>query len=313
MLTIRTPTNRLIERLYSFEVLLTDILGVSYEVDSNPSYKNITITDGSKKLSINDSFFTCLDKDWLQISAMPQPTHKIWHIPFPDLQLKLSEITLPNLYGDQKTTDIIHQKNDGEIYLALDIFGSTFFMLTNYEEYVSDNHDEHGRFLASNSYAYKNNFLQRPVVNEYLEVLWYCMKRLWPQLTRKKLTFSVRPTHDIDIPFLYVFENTKKLIREMGKSLIRKKSIKHFLSQPAKFLLTKKGYTQHDPYNTYDRLLKISELIGTTATFYFKSNQTSKQYDYQYDISHPVFKPILQNIAHKGHKNRPTWKLLRNR
>ena len=64
-------------------------------------------------------------------------------------------------------------------------------MLTRYEEVVNNDPlrilDAHERFPATASIAYKENFLHRPVVNEYFEILWYCIKELVPHLEKKPL------------------------------------------------------------------------------------------------------------------------------
>jgi hypothetical protein len=52
-------------------------------------------------------------------------------------------------------------------------------MLTRYEEVVKSDRDEHDRYLATASLDYQEGFLERPIFNEYLEILWACIKRLW--------------------------------------------------------------------------------------------------------------------------------------
>ena len=77
------------------------------------------------------------------------------------------------------TQESYYAESDGGIQLGLDIFGSVFFMITRYEEVVKSDRDEYDRFPAAASLAYQEGFLDRPIVNEYLEILWTCMKRLW--------------------------------------------------------------------------------------------------------------------------------------
>ena len=49
--------------------------------------------------------------------------------------------------------------------LPFDIFALVFYLLSRYEEYLPFNKDRHGRFTASESLAYQNDFLQQPLVN----------------------------------------------------------------------------------------------------------------------------------------------------
>lgn len=44
---------------------------------------------------------------------------------------------------------------------------------------------DHDRFPATASLAYRAGFLDRPQIDEYLEILWAAMRRLWPGLQRK--------------------------------------------------------------------------------------------------------------------------------
>ena len=57
-------------------------------------------------------------------------------------------------------------------------------MLSRYEEYVDSSRDVHDRFPAKASLAYKEGFLDQPIINEYIELLFACMLCLWPNIKR---------------------------------------------------------------------------------------------------------------------------------
>ncbi len=78
------------------------------------------------------------------------------------------EKDIPIIYGTDKLE--ITEQNQNIITCGIDIFASSFFMLTRWEEYVNKNRDRHNRFPAIESLAFKNDFLSRPVVNEYVEM-----------------------------------------------------------------------------------------------------------------------------------------------
>ena len=61
------------------------------------------------------------------------------------------------------------KENIPEKIEELDILAASFFMLTRWEEYVNRTRDNHNRFQATASLAYKQGFLDRPIVNEYIE------------------------------------------------------------------------------------------------------------------------------------------------
>ena len=55
--------------------------------------------------------------------------------------------------------------------MSFDVFSATFYLLSRYEEYLPFVKDEHQRFQAENSLAYKNDFLQKPVINIWAKIL----------------------------------------------------------------------------------------------------------------------------------------------
>ena len=73
---------------------------------------------------------------------------------------------------------------DSTATLDLDVFGVPFFTLTRYEE-VADagaRKDRYGRFPATASLAHRAGFLDRPIADEYAEVLGAALRRVWPGL-----------------------------------------------------------------------------------------------------------------------------------
>ena len=50
-----------------------------------------------------------------------------------------------------------------------DIFASSFYLLSRYEEYLPNEKDMYGRYAHENSLAFKENFLKVPLVNIWLQ------------------------------------------------------------------------------------------------------------------------------------------------
>ena len=48
---------------------------------------------------------------------------------------------------------------------AFDIFAASFYLLSRYEEYLLHTKDMYGRYAHENSLAFKESFLQEPLVN----------------------------------------------------------------------------------------------------------------------------------------------------
>ena len=52
-----------------------------------------------------------------------------------------------------------------------DPFAASFFMISRYEEYLPHIKDIHGRFEAKESLAFKNNFLEKPIVDIWINLI----------------------------------------------------------------------------------------------------------------------------------------------
>ena len=210
MLKIKIPNILQIKQTYALDILLGEFLGLDYEVETYESdiieISKANSFDKISKLTINASFFIKGNQKWLETESMPNLPLKDW-IPFEDrFDTNLVEPSIPVLYG---LPGII--KNEKHIHLNLDIFGSAFFMLSRYEELISKKLDNHDRFPAKESISCKANFLDRPIIDEYTEILWSCLTKLWPDLERKNFQSEISLSCDVDQPFDCSVETLPKL------------------------------------------------------------------------------------------------------
>ena len=204
MLIITSPPTYRPERQYIYAVLLGEFLGLDY-VTRITDGSWITITcqgdDSTKSIMLPDVLFQTPDRDWASPSTLPPlPLHE-WIAPATLARPPLVPNRLPLLYSQPLYGNAFYEEKEGQIVLGLDLFGSAFFMLTRYEEWVLPHRDRHGRFPGRASVAGQAGLLERPIVNEYVELLWVCLKRLWSQLERKVRVSRVLPSHDVDWPY----------------------------------------------------------------------------------------------------------------
>ena len=157
------------EQVYALDILLGEFLGLNFEVET---YEGdlIEIARSSEfgnlsKITLNANFFYMAKQDWLQPHSMPPLPLTNWTPLNDGINANLVEPSIPVLYGSPGLF-----KNKNRIHLNLDIFGSIFFMLTRYEELAIKERDQHDRFSAFSSHAYKNGYLNRPLVDEYVEI-----------------------------------------------------------------------------------------------------------------------------------------------
>ena len=70
-----------------------------------------------------------------------------------------------------------------------DIFAAAFYLLSRYEEYLPNQADAHGRFAAENSLAYRAQFLQQPLIDEWAMAFASGLKKYFQPWLLEKIIF----------------------------------------------------------------------------------------------------------------------------
>ena len=288
MILMTIPNNNIEERKYIISILLKEFLGLNYKIEIKdiPNYE-IILKNGNK-LIIKDHFFNKFPKDleYLDEKNIPQKVN------FAKNDF-IVENDIPIIYGN----DLVIINSDGYrkiLKCDIDIFASSFFMLTRWEEYVNKTRDLHNRFSAYASLAYKNNFLDRPIVNEYVEMLWNMLVKLGCRQKRKKREFKFILTHDVDVAYKY----TNLLFggREILGDIVKRKDLSLVLENLLNKILSHLKLKK-DPFDTYDYLMNISEEVGTKSYFFLHSSNSAKQ-----DVNNDKFlKKVAKKILNRGH------------
>lgn len=166
--------------------------------------------------------------------------------------------------------------------LPFDIFASSFYLLSRYEEYLPHVKDEYGRFLASESIAYKNNFLHQPVIDIWAYKLKAVLKERFPDYEFPVRTYKVLSV--IDVPVAYYFKH-KGLLRTIGGTLndISRFKLKQLYLRCSVLM----GF-KRDPYDTFKWIIRKQKnykhkfmvlfLIGEYSTFDKNINTNRKQF-----------------------------------
>jgi len=202
----------------------------------------------------------------------------------------------------------------GEHIIHYDIPGLTYWMLARVEEIGRTDLDNHERFPATSSHAYKQGYLERPVVDEWLHVLGQVIQRQWPGLELKRHEFQIRVSHDVDQPSLYAFKPWKNIARMMAGHILKRGDPKAFITAPYVKIATRNRLIEADPYNTFDWLMDVSEANGLKSAFYFICGRTHPGIDADYEIEHPVMRDLLRRIHKRGHEIglHPSYNTYRN-
>lgn len=280
-LVIKIPDNNIAERKYSVEVIMRWIIGIEYSIiiGEDDCYE---IVFGNNIITFNDAFWGHFPngKSYLDVINIPSS--------FVTSNQFCIEKDIPILYGD----NVLNVK-DHNISCGIDVFASSFFMLTRWEEYVNKARGTYDRFSAKDSIAYKYGFLSRPIVNEYAEMLWNMLVYLGYEGKRKERHFSIIPTHDLDS--LYYKHFLYQTIKSSLGDIVKRKDIKLAKSRWNK-------YKEGDPYDTFSFLMDCSEKANVKSHFYFMSSdvRTDKFSTANY-LHNKNFSRIIEEIQVRGH------------
>ena len=295
MFKIKIPNNNINERKYIIDILLGEFLGLDYlvTVDSDNDSWDIVLENGNN-LIIEDHFFNKFSKEleYLKEENIPKK------VEFSKNDF-IVENDIPIIYGIDKVSvnSDSRQANTVAICCGIDIFASSFFMLTRWEEYVNKTRDKHNRFPAIESLAYKNNFLNRPVVNEYVEMLWNMLNFLGCKQERKKREFKLVLTHDVDE--IKLWKSWKQVFRVMIGDVLKRKDLFLAFERFAEYFLIKRGKIK-DPFDMFEWLMDKSEAVGVKSRFYFMSGGFT-EYDNRYKIDSIEVLELIDKIKQRGH------------
>ena len=273
-ITARIPNNNVEERKYIISVLFADFLHAEPPLIEVAETDCTSLLFDGKKIIFRDHFWNAHHEPLSYLSAdnLPHPT--LCSNQFaPDNDIVV-------LFGDEEL-----EISEDTITCGIDIWASAFFMLTRWEEYVCPARDEHGRFPAKASTALKHNFLHRPIVNEYVEMLRRMMEHLGNDLPTQSTNPQLIPTHDIDI----LQANCR--LKSFAGDLLKRHDLKMALSRF--------GETR-DVYDTFDFLMDKSEEARTKSIFFFMASDHREGYSDNY-LNTKKFAQTIEKIKKRGH------------
>lgn len=297
---VTVPDNFFAERQYIADVILKEFLGLDYDIEQVADAKTVKISnnENTKEIIFPDVFFSMDESDWLKERSFPKEPLKTLAASFFPGNPMLCSNSVPIIYGSGDEVSVLKES----IYLPVDIFGSAFFMLTRYEEVVRKDRDTHNRFPASASLAFREKFLNRPIINEYVEILWASIKTLWTEIKRKERKFEMVLSHDVDRPFKYLNMSPITLLKIAVADLIRRKSVKKAHESVKSYLAVKMGEIDRDTFNTFDFIMDLSEKTGLKSCFYFISDHSDNKINCDYSINDPEIIGLMKKIHSRGHE-----------
>lgn len=150
--------------------------------------------------------------------------------------------------------------------LPFDIFAASFYLLSRYEEYLPHEKDMYGRYDCERSLAYREGFLNLPLVNIWAIDLAKKLKEKFSTFNFQLSTFNFLPTYDIDMAYSY---KHKGLWRNIGG----------YLRSPSAERIKVLAGAQQDPFDCYDWLHHLHQHYDLQPLYFFLVAERNGRYD----------------------------------
>ena len=184
--------------------------------------------------------------------------------------------------------------DDADFYF--DILAASFYLLSRYEEYLPHHKDQYGRYSHENAVAFKNNFLDTPLINIWIEAFATSLQLKFPQIAYSDKKFQFKPTYDIDIAWSF---QSKGIIRNLGG----------FLSSPSMTRLKVLIGWEKDPFDCYDYLDSIHKEKNYQPIYFFLVANIISKYDKNISPYKKSMKKLIQRHKEKYIMGiHPSWK-----
>ncbi len=174
--------------------------------------------------------------------------------------------------------------------LPFDIFAASFYLLSRYEEYLPHVPDAYGRYDAEESIAFKNHFLQQPVVDVWAYKFKTKLQKKFPEVVFPKKEYTIKPI--IDVPIAYYFKQ-KGLLRTLARTLTDLVEFK-FKKIYTRFLVLIK--LKKDPYDTYKYIINKQKKYNYKFIFFFLLGDYSS-YDKNINSTKRAYISLIKQIA----------------
>ena len=264
--TVQVYTEKITPRLnYSLDLVFSTILNIEYTVTDNPD-PDLPLVNYSDNRSIGGIFI--------------KPEGLLF-----ETGIRKQDVWVAHIEG----LPMFFQQPP-EAGFIIDIFSFAFYLVSRYEEYLPYTRDEHGRFAAESSLAYKHSFLNLPVVDLWALKFGERLSLLYPGLGLKPLKYSSLLTVDVDMPYAY---RGKGLVRNLGGLVKDSLSGISFIER-LRCMFNK----AQDPYDTYSFLNSVADDAGVPVKYFFTAGNRSK-FDKNPRPSRPCYKKLIRKLSGK--------------
>ena len=242
MLAIYVPkiTNRI---RYTFAFVFTELIITDYKLYDN--FEEFIISDSNKLIYSKQ-----------RANGIPLLYSKkiLFNSDIVDIDINSSVIN---------SVPVIFTHENKDSLLSFDPFAAIFYMISRYEEYNLHNTDIHQRYIHTESIAFKNNFLDKPIVHLWAEMLEEKLLCIFPKLHVSHRKYQFLPTIDVDHAYKHINNGFSRVAGGLCKA---------FFTGDLRTFNEKLGVIFHirkDPYDTFDFIIAQQEKYNINFIFFF--------------------------------------------
>lgn len=255
---------------YTFDLVFKEILGVVYELTNN-----LDLFHSSKKHKIVYS-------NEYQGEALYFPAHPLLFENDIKPQ-KVDKIEWEDCIGifEVKPTE----------HINFDLFASSFYLVSRYEEYLPHHVDRYGRFGSSVSLAYVFRFLRKPMVNYYARLIMKILESKFGPIERSEKKFELLLTYDIDNAYEYRGKGILTHLYSLGGKIV-KLQFKKFFEHLAVMFTGK-----NDPYDIFLKMDRWHKKYNLYPIYFFLLAIKRSPQDTNIRYNRAILKQLIGNIA----------------
>jgi hypothetical protein len=226
-------------------------------------------------------------KSWLTCRA------KWMFAPSGPVQQAIPDFPVPFSFSNRENAFPLFRPIDRDTVLCeLDLPLSGLLTLSRFEEIYTKEKDVHGRFSALMSIAYRDGFLNRPIVDEYGLAFEQALTYLLPSWQPRRRTLRVKLSHDIDtVGYPFHFRTVLgHVVHHHGFSVAARDLLGPLVRMRPVYLALVQAIAQY------------SLDCGLDSAVYWKASPASPQ-DIGYDPLRPEIQEVIRWLAEKGLEN----------
>lgn len=254
---------------YAFDLIFHTILGieVSYTIREQEYLKSTLPRINYSKTNLDSGLFL---KSHSLLTEKTITVHEIEIVEYRDMQLFFP--------------------SSPDSFLPFDPFACAFYIVSRYEEYLSENTDEHERFTDSENILVRHNLHHKPIVDRMAYWVADQLKAQFPEFKVPSRSFQF--VTSIDIDNAWAFKNKSPMI-SFGAIL---KAIVNGRWEELRQRFVVFIGLRKDPYDTYKYILETYKgLLNHILFFILVGNRD--QFDRNVSFKNKRFRQLISNLA----------------